>query len=303
MKFSVWTNPSHPMDETLDLARFADTHDWHCMWYADHYMPNTGSTEAPAGAVHECWSVVPALAAVTERIRLGTLVAPTTFHHPSLLANRAATIDNLSSGRFVLGLGAGWQINEHAAYGVELPEPKPRVDRFAEAIEIIRSLLTEERTTFDGQYFQFADAPCDPKPVQSPLPILVGSAGPRMLRLLCRFADEWNAWGNPTLVGQGVEKLEAACASTGRDPASIRRTCQAMVFLSEDDALINNIRESEMNERSIVGPASHLVEEIGKYADLGIDEFIVPDFTFGGGLDERLDQYRLFDAEVASHFA
>ncbi|MEM8618817.1 MAG: LLM class flavin-dependent oxidoreductase [Actinomycetota bacterium] len=303
MKFSVWTNPAHPMDETLDLARFADAEGWHAMWYADHYMNNTGSTEAPLGPVHECWSVIPALAAITERLRLGTLVAPTTFHHPSLLANRAATIDHLSRGRFVLGLGAGWQINEHGAYGVELPAPKPRVDRFAEAIEVIRSLLTEERTTFDGEYFQFTDAPCDPKPVQSPLPILVGSAGPRMLRLVCRFADEWNAWGAPDLVATGVEKLERACADTGRDPASIRRTCQAMVFLTEDESLIANIRDGDMGERSIVGPASQLVEELGRYAELGIDEFIVPDFTFGGGLDERLDQYRLFHAEVASHFA
>ena len=144
-----------------------------------------------------------AVAAVTERVRIGSLVAPTSVHHPAVLANRAATIDHISDGRLVLGIGAGWQINEHHAYGIELEPPATRVDRFEEAIQIVRSLFTNERTTFDGAHYTIPDAPMDPKPVQSPLPILVGTASPRMLRITATHADEWNTWGAPELAGAG----------------------------------------------------------------------------------------------------
>jgi alkanesulfonate monooxygenase SsuD/methylene tetrahydromethanopterin reductase-like flavin-dependent oxidoreductase (luciferase family) len=111
MRFSVWPAPGRPVDEILDLARLTDDLDWFSFWFADHYMGNTGTTELVAGDTHEAWSILPAVAAVTSKIRLGPLVAPTSIHHPALLANRAATIDHLSGGRMVLGLGAGWQIN------------------------------------------------------------------------------------------------------------------------------------------------------------------------------------------------
>ncbi len=170
MKFSVWPNPARPTSEILDLARMVDAEGWFGMWFADHYMPNTGSETIEPGDVHECWAILPAIAAVTERIRLGSLVAPTSVHHPAVLANRAASIDHVSNGRMVLGIGAGWQINEHKAYGIDLEEPGPRVSRFDEAIQIIRSLLDNERTDFHGTFYDITDAPADPKPVQSPLP-------------------------------------------------------------------------------------------------------------------------------------
>ncbi|HWL43488.1 MAG TPA: LLM class flavin-dependent oxidoreductase [Ilumatobacter sp.] len=165
MKFSLWPNLSESPADVLELARIADAEGWFGIWYADHYMPNTGDESFAPGDVHECWGMLPAIAAVTTRVRVGTLVSPTSVHHPALLANRAATIDHVSGGRMVLGLGAGWQINEHAAYGIELEPPGPRVTRFVEAIEIVRSLLTEERTTFTGSVYTLTDAPCDPKPV------------------------------------------------------------------------------------------------------------------------------------------
>jgi alkanesulfonate monooxygenase SsuD/methylene tetrahydromethanopterin reductase-like flavin-dependent oxidoreductase (luciferase family) len=202
MKFSVWPNPSRPPQEVLDLAQMADDDGWHCFWYADHYMNNTGDESFKPGPVHEAWSILPAVAAATSRIRLGPLVAPTSVHHPALLANRAATIDQLSGGRFVLGLGAGWQINEHAAYGIDLEAPGARVSRFEESIQIVRSLLDNDTTTFDGDFYRFTDAPCEPRPVQDKLPILVGTGSPRMLRITCRHAQEWNTWGAPTLAGE-----------------------------------------------------------------------------------------------------
>jgi alkanesulfonate monooxygenase SsuD/methylene tetrahydromethanopterin reductase-like flavin-dependent oxidoreductase (luciferase family) len=197
VQFSVWANSAHPWAEVRDFALFAEQEGWDGFWYADHYMPNTVDGATAAGDFNECFSVLSGLAAVTSRMRLGSLVTPTTMNHPALIANRAATIDNMSGGRFVLGMGAGWQVNEHRAFGIELFDAKDRVDRFAEAIEIVTSMLANERTTFKGRHFEITDCPCEPKPVQRPLPILVGTGGPRMLRLTARFAQEWNTWGDP----------------------------------------------------------------------------------------------------------
>src|ERR1700759_3245069 len=122
-------------------------------------MPDTGDTTPKRGVAYEVWGLLPALAAVTERVRIGTLVSPTSVHHPALLAKRAATVDRLSGGRLVLGIGAGWQINEHHAYGFELEPPGKRVSRFAEAITIIPSLLAKDSTTFQVEFYEFTEAP------------------------------------------------------------------------------------------------------------------------------------------------
>ena len=298
MDFSVWPNPSRPPAEVLDLARLADDDGWHCLWYADHYMPNTGDESFAPGDVHECWAVLPAVAAVTTRLRMGPLVAPTSIHHPALLANRAATIDRLSDGRFTLGLGAGWQINEHAAYGFELEAPGPRVDRFEEAIQIVRSLLDEDRTTFHGEVFDVDDAPCDPKPVQERLPILVGTGSPRMLGITARHAQEWNTWGTPDTSEATRRTYEEACESAGVDPSSLRTSVQAMFFLTDDDDRIEQVRSGDAADRSIAGSDDHVVEQLGRYAEQGFDEVIVPDFTLGSTPEARRDAYARFAAEI-----
>lgn len=301
MKFSVWPNPSRTPAEVLDLARFADDGEWHCIWYADHYMPNTGDESFEAGDVHECWSILPAVAAVTSRVRFGPLVAPTSIHHPALLANRAATLDQLSSGRFTLGLGAGWQINEHAAYGFELEAPGARVDRFEESIQIVRSMLDDDRTTFHGEIYDVTDAPSDPMPVQEKLPILVGTGSPRMLAITARHAQEWNTWGAPELAADRHQVFVDACATAGTDPDALHTSVQSLVFMTDDASKAEKILAGEMGDRSIVGSSEHLVEQIGRYAEQGFDEVIVPDFTLGATPAERLEQYERFDTEVAAH--
>jgi probable F420-dependent oxidoreductase len=300
MKFSVWPNPERPTAEVLDLARMADTEGWYGLWFADHYMPNTGSETIQPGDVHECWAMLPAIAAVTERIRIGPLVSPTSVHHPAVLANRAATIDHISNGRMVLGIGAGWQINEHHAYGIELQDPGQRVSRFEEAIQVIRSLLSEERTDFSGEFYEITDATADPKPIQSPLPILVGTGSPRMLRITARHADEWNTWGGPPMAGGAFDKLLVACEQVGRDPDTMWKSAQALVFMSDDAELADNIRGSDMGPRSIIGSTDELVDQFGQYAELGFDEFIVPDFTLGGTAEERFANYRTLQSDVIS---
>lgn len=275
---------------------------WDGFWYADHYMPNTPDGEPISGDFNECFSVLAGLAAVTKRMRLGSLVTPTTINHPALIANRSATIDHISNGRFVLGMGAGWQVNEHKAYGIDLLEAKPRVDRFAEAIEIVKSLLANERTTFHGQHFDITNAPCEPKPVQTTLPILVGTGGNRMLRLTARFAQEWNTWGTPEVAGGVLQKLREACEKEGRDPATVRSSVQPLFFITPTDESAEKLRAVVPADRSVVGTVSQIVDAVGEYKELGFDEICVPDFTLGANASERSHSYATFWNEVAVHF-
>lgn len=291
MRFSIWPNSERSWVDVREVAHAVEDMGWDGLWYADHYMPNTVDGATAPGDFHECFSILAALAAVTTRMRLGSLVAPTTMNHPAILANRAATIDRISGGRFVLGIGAGWQVNEHTAFGVDLLAPKDRVDRFAEAIEIVASMLTADRTNFAGGHFTITDAPCEPKPVQSPLPILVGTGSPRMLRLTARFAHEWNTWGTPDGAAPVVDRLREACDKEGRDPATIKKSVQALFFVTNDQATTDLLKSKVPADRSVVGSVGEIAEAFARYRDLGFDEVCVPDFTLGATASERIDNY------------
>jgi probable F420-dependent oxidoreductase len=295
VKFSLWPNDSRTPAEVLEQARVADGTGWYGVWLADHYMPNTGDTTPARGDTYECWALLPALAAVTERVRIGTLVSPTSVHHPALLAKRASTIDWLSSGRMVLGLGAGWQINEHHAYGIELEPPGKRVSRFEESIQIVRSMLSAESTTFHGAYYDITDAPCDPKPVQSPLPLLVGTHSPRMLRITARHADEWNTWGTPEQAAVHRTALIETCHEVGRDPATVRTSVNALVDLDGS--------APPPGRAALFGSAQQLVDQFGQYAELGFDEFILPDWNLGEDSSERADTIARIKTEVLDRVA
>jgi probable F420-dependent oxidoreductase len=290
VKFSLWPNYSRTPTELLEQARAAEDAGWHGVWLADHYMPNTGDTTPARGDTYECWALLPALAAVTERVRIGTLVSPTSVHHPALLAKRTATLDRLSGGRTVLGLGAGWQVNEHHAYGIELEPPAKRVSRFEESIQIVRSMLSAESTTFHGAYYDITDAPCDPKPVQSPLPLLVGTRGPRMLRITARHADEWNTWGTPEQAAGHRAALIEACHRVGRDPATIRTSANALVDLGGSMA--------PPGRAALFGSAEQLIDQLGRYAEFGFDEFILPDWNLGADRSARADKLARIKSEV-----
>jgi probable F420-dependent oxidoreductase len=290
VKFSLWPNNSRTPADLLEEVRAAEDAGWYGTWLADHYMPNTGDTTPARGDAYECWALLPALAAVTERVRIGTLVSPTSVHHPALLAKRAATIDRLSGGRMTLGIGAGWQVNEHHAYGIELEPPGRRVNRFEEAIQIVRSMLSDESTTFHGSCYNLTEAPCDPKPVQSPLPILVGTRSPRMLRITARYADQWNTWATPEQAAAPRAALFEACDAVGRDPATIWTSVNALI---EFDA-----RTPPPGRAVLFGSAERLVDQIGQYAELGYDEFILPDWNLGTTKTEIADAIARIKAKV-----
>ncbi|WP_028066801.1 LLM class flavin-dependent oxidoreductase [Solirubrobacter soli] len=286
MRFSLWPSLGHPPGDVIELARQADAAGWHGVWLADHYMPDTGTVQTAGGDLHEVWGVLPAVAAVTRRARVGTLVSPTSIHHPALLANRASTVDHVSDGRMVLGIGAGWQLNEHAAYGFDLTS---RVSRFEEAVQVVRELLTNERTTFRGRFYEVVDAPCDPKPVQPRLPILVGAKGPRMLRITARHADEWNAWADADTAGPLRQRLAEACEDVGRDPATIRSSTNALISLGADPP---------PGRVSLTGSVDEVVDQLGRIADAGYDEFIVPDWNLGETLAERSENVARIKTEI-----
>jgi F420-dependent oxidoreductase-like protein len=296
MHFSLWISPGHSWEETLSLAQHAEATGWDGIWFADHFM---GPGRDARGSLLECWSVLAALAAAVPRVRLGPLVSGNTYRHPAVLANMAAAVDQISGGRLVLGIGAGWQRNEHEKYGIEFFDVGGRLDRLEEACQVLRALTTEERATFDGRHYRLDDAPMEPKPVQRPLPLLVGGGGERRtMRIAATYADEWNTWGAPDHLAQKVQVLERHCEDLGRDPATIARSAQALVFLGDDPAWLEARRAEPAGMPTLVGTPSELADAMAAYRDAGVGEFILPDWTLPahGGTD-LLDR---FLAEVAA---
>lgn len=303
MRFSIWPAAAQPWHDVVELAIHCEQTGWDGVYFADHFMPNSQGSEPLDGEMLECWSVLAALAGLVPRVQLGSLVSSVTYRHPAVLANIAAAIDQISDGRLTLGVGAGWQLNEHAAYGIELGTVRERLDRFEEAVQIVRSLLDRPRTTFAGNYFELTDAPNQPAPVRGHLPLLVGGAGEqRTMRIAARYADHWNCWSTPELLARKVAVLGAHCAEAGRDPADIHVSTQAELFLSTDTSWLAKRREKPAGRHPvIIGTPAEATEIVGRYADAGAGELIIPDFTLGSGARKK-DTCDLFIEEVAAAF-
>ena len=298
MHFAVWPGTQQPWADLLEVARHAELTGWDRVYVADHFMSNDDAADGP---VLECWATVTALAAAVPRVGIGTLVCGNTYRHPAVLANQAATADVISGGRIILGLGAGWQRNEHERYGIELFGTKDRLDRFAEACAVVRSLTTQERTTFHGRHYRLTDAPMEPKPV-GPLPLLVGGGGERRtLRIAAEHAQEWNVWSTPEVFAHKSAVLDRHCEDLGRDPSEIRRSTQALLLLSDDESFLTRMRDRDLGRSAIIGTPSEVVDIVARYRDAGVDELIVPDFTLGTG-DRRTETLDRFREDVASHF-
>jgi F420-dependent oxidoreductase-like protein len=302
MRFGIWPSPANPWDEIVELVSHCEATGWDSVYFADHFMPNGPDATPLDGDTLECWSVVAALAASVPRLTIATLVTSVTYRHPAVLANIAAAVDQISHGRLVLGVGAGWQENEHAAYGIELGDVKERMDRFEEAIQILESMLHEPRTSFDGQYFRLSDAPNQPVPAQDRLPLLVGGSGERRtLRIAATYADQWNAWTSPDVLAHKVRVLHQWCHEIGRDPVELQVSTQALLFLSNDESWLAKRRDRDNVQPVIVGTPAEVVDIIGRYQDAGANELIIPDFTLGP-LSRRIETADMFFSEVAAHF-
>jgi F420-dependent oxidoreductase-like protein len=208
-------------EDWVAIARACERSGVGTLFRSDHYysvddQPERGSLDA--------WATLAALAAITEKLRLGTMVSPATFRHPSVFAKSVATVDQISGGRVEPGLGAGWWDREHEAYGFDLPELGPRMDAFEEQLEIVTRQWDDGAFSFDGEHFRIVDLDAQPKPVQRPRPhfVIGGSGGPRSLRLAARWADEYNTvFIGPEEMAELRGKLDAACEKQGRDPATL----------------------------------------------------------------------------------
>ena len=298
MRFSIWPSLMRPVDEVLEVATHAERTGWDGVYVADHFMGDGGGFGPEESPTLEATAVLAALAVATERVRLGPLVLGTTYRQPTVVAKWAATVDHLSGGRLVLGVGAGWQQNEHERYGIELPAVGARVERFAEVCLVLTGLLREHRTTFDGHWFHLDDAPCEPKPVQRHLPLLIGAKGDRMLGVVARHADEWNLWGLPPWIAERSAVLERHCESVGRDPSEIRRSTQALILPTSDPSEARAFLDAVAPRAAVAGPWEHILETVDGWVAVGVDELIVPDNTLGRG-QERLDRMDAFLAAVA----
>jgi F420-dependent oxidoreductase-like protein len=226
---STTTDPLHfgivtgqhrrPLAQIEEHWKYAEETGWDSAWAFDHFF-SLGQNEMDQTL--EGWTLLAAMAAKTSRVQLGLMVTGNTHRNPAVLAKQAVTVDHISNGRLILGMGAGWNEREHHAYGIDFPSPGERVDRLGEALEMFRLLETQERTTFNGSYYTLDNAPFEPKPVHGHMPILIGTAGRRMLRHVARYADYWDGGEDPDAYAANAERLQALCREVGRDPSEIR---------------------------------------------------------------------------------
>ena len=239
------------------------------LWMSDHIMtegyttvsgapePTDPDAPPPLTPMTECWTLLAGVASRTTRVMTGTIVSPVTFRHPSMLAKQALALDQMTEGRFTLGLGAGYTAREHSAFGLPYPSPGERVTMLEEQLEIMRLLETEDYASFEGKYFSLDQAPGVPKPLNGHIPIMIGGTRPRMMRLCARYADHYNVAGSPNYVRDRFADLEAACEEIGRDPSEIKRSVG--LFIAPVDPL------------SSLDRALHVIES---FSDAGCDEVI-----------------------------
>ena len=265
---SAWLNTTWPTTDIVAVAHEAEAAGYDGLWVADHFMGNTGTEERSDVALRDCFSVLAGLATAVPRLRLGSMVAGITYRHPAVLANIAATTSDLSGGRLVLGVGAGWQLNEHAAYGIPLGPVRERIDRFEESLAVLDGLLRSSRTTVTGRHYTVTDAP--QVPADDRIPLLIGASGEqRMLGVVARWADEWNTWSTPEVFAHKSAVLDQHCERIGRDPAEIRRSTQAVIAI---DGRAEDVRAPVV----VAGSVAQIVDTVGRWREAGLDELIVP---------------------------
>jgi F420-dependent oxidoreductase-like protein len=279
------------------------------LWLMDHFVTGFGAEAGSDGPCMEGWTALAALAQATSRVRLGILVTGNTYRHPAVLAKQATTVDHISGGRLEFGIGAAWHTYEHRAFGIPFPSLRERAARLAEAVELVKRLWTEDRPKFEGQYYRLDRPPYNPPNVQRPHPpILVGGGGEKKtLRTAARFADASNVQGTPEEVAHKWQVLEQHCRDVGRDPASIRRTIQAPLFLSDDPGfkqrVVNNIalatgRSAEQAERALlIGSIDEVKRRVQEFIDAGVQEFMLAQWPVF-----RPDALQRFSREVIPFF-
>lgn len=299
MRFGFWPNPRSNYEDTKTLALHAEATGYDGIWLADHFLPE----EPELIPVHESWITMAALSRDVPRLRIGTMVTGNTYRHPAVLANMVATMDNLNAGRSVLGIGSGWQQNEHEAYGIEYGTVGSRLRMLDEACQIFKGLFNNDYFDFDGEFYQLKHAPLVPKPKQEKLPLMIGGGGEKVtLKIAAKYADEWNVWGDVETLKHKGAVLDQHCEAISRDPAEIERCAVALLFLSDDEEYLKRVRGAT-GMASIIGNVNEVRDTVAAYQEAGVTEIIIPDFTLGtliGADQKKQDLMEQFIKEVAT---
>jgi F420-dependent oxidoreductase-like protein len=280
-------------DQWVGLARACEENGFEGLFRSDHYLSFYRPTER--GAL-DAWGTITALGAVTERIRLGSMVSPVTFRHPAMLAKSVVTADHASGGRVELGMGAGWFEREHQAFGFAFPATGDRMDILAEQVEIVHRLwgADGDEVTFEGKHYRLDACPALPRPFQGPHPPLIvgGGAGPRSAAIAARWADEYDVvYVDPAGARERGDKVSAACEAIGRDPGEVRRSLLSMTLVGTDEkelrqraaALMAWQNEDgdvgafldDMRAKHIAGTVDQVLERLAEFAAAGIQRVFV----------------------------
>ncbi|MDQ1498583.1 MAG: hypothetical protein QOI86_1923 [Actinomycetota bacterium] len=267
------------------IATTAEGHGFDSLWVMDHLyqIEMVGPKEHP---MLEAYTLLGALAARTKRLGLGTMVTGVTYRNPALLAKIVTTLDVISSGRAILGIGAAWNDDEHAGYGFDFPPVKERMDRLEEALQIIRAMFSEQAPSFEGRYYRIQQVLNNPKPIRGRIPILIGGSGEkRTLRLVAQYGDACNIFGDPDTVRHKIEVLERHCADVGRHPAEITRTALQSVIVRPTAAEAEKALEAYAAARGTVpdrvrafltvGDPRTVTERMAAYREVGVDGMVV----------------------------
>ena len=267
-----------------DLILIAENAGFDSFWVMDHFhqIKFVGSPDEP---MLESWTTISALAGMTTKIKLGTLVTGIVYRHPAILAKISATLDVLSKGRLFMGIGAAWNQEESFAYGIPFPPTKERLLRLEEVIQIILKMWTKSTATFNGKYYQIKDAYCNPKPIQKPHPpIMVGGGGERnTLRIVAKYADACNLFGSIETIKRKLSILKEHCKNVVRDYDSILKTKLGIVLIDNDKEVLNKrvnelfkgMPNEQIREFVIYGTQEEVLREVESFENAGIEYFIV----------------------------
>ncbi len=287
-RFGIQIEPQFgfPFSDIADLAKEAERLGLTALWASDHLLWDAKSERRNCLDV---WALMPALATVTTRLRLGTLVTCNSYRIPSVLAKTAASTDHISNGRLEFGIGAGWKDIEYKAYGIPFPPVGTRLAQLEEAVQVIRALWTQERASFSGKHYQLEDAVCAPKPIQQPMKIWMGGAGEKkLLRLVAQYADGWNMIFGYQLpvVKQKLEALKRHCDAVKRDFDKIEKSLFIVTCIADTEEELKKrdaAAAAELGTGRIfniahasgtIGTAAQVAETLRSYKELGFDYFI-----------------------------
>jgi F420-dependent oxidoreductase-like protein len=279
--FGLQLHPQYTTwDEMRDAALLAEQAGWDVLMTWDHFVPLMGDVTGPN---LEGWQLLPAFAAITTKPKIGMLVTGNTYRHPAVLANMAATLDNISHGRAILGIGAAWNEHEHRMYGIDFDTPAIRLAKLREATKIIHTLLDEGKITHHGKYYQLENATLGTRPIQKHVPILIGGGGEQVtLKITARHADWWHGFGTPDVIRHKLTVLKEHCEDLGRDFSAIAPTTGGGLLVRDDLNLVDKrMREvsarnkvAAPNRPAVLGSPEDIAKKLLEYHKIGVKGFL-----------------------------